>query len=67
MIILSCGHEVDDFEHSHTVMIKETNDYGGKAIGHMMICNVCENKYRQVGAIFDNEETAFEWLEKEQW
>lgn len=67
MIILSCGHEVGDFEHSHTVMIKETNDYGGKAIGYMMICGACEDKYRQAGAIFDNEETAFEWLEKEQW
>jgi hypothetical protein len=53
MIILSCGHEVDDFAHSHTVMIKETNDYGGKAIGYMMICDACEEKYRHVGAIFD--------------
>jgi hypothetical protein len=33
----------------------------------MMICGACENKYRQAGAIFEYENDAFEWLEKEKW
>lgn len=67
MIVLSCGHEVADFDHTFAVMVKATDREGEKAIGYMVVCGPCEDGYRQVGHIFDTEEQAQEWLKKEQW
>ena len=67
MIILSCGHEVFDFDHAYDIMVKATSREGEKAIAYMMVCGPCEDEYRQVGHIFDTEEQAQEWLKKEQW
>jgi hypothetical protein len=66
-IVLSCGHEVDDFYHAHNVMTKATDREGNKAVAYMIVCGPCEDQYRQRGEIFDNWYVAEEWLEKEQW
>jgi hypothetical protein len=64
-IILSCGHEVDDFEHSFQVYVKSYNREGDRAISYMTVCGVCEDDYRKRGQLFDSEEQAFEWLKNE--
>jgi len=66
-IVLSCGHEVDDFDHSYEVMTKATDREGNKAIAHMLVCGPCEDRYRQHGELFDSEEDADAWLERETW
>jgi hypothetical protein len=48
-------------------MIKETNDYGGKAIGHMMICNACEDKYRQAGQFLSMRMMPLNGYKQEKW
>ena len=67
MIVLSCGHEVVDFDHAYDIMVKATSREGEKAIGYMTVCGPCEDQYRQVGNIFDTEEQAQQWLNKEEW
>ena len=66
-IVLSCGHEVDDFYHVHNVMTKATDREGNKAISYQAVCGACEDQYRQRGEIFDSWENAEEWLERETW
>jgi hypothetical protein len=66
-IVLSCGHQVDDFYHVHNVMTKANDREGNKAIAYQAVCGPCEDQYRQHGEIFDNYEDAEEWLEKEEW
>ena len=66
-IVLSCGHEVDDFYHVHNVMTKATDREGNKAIAYQAVCGPCEDQYRQHGEIFNNIEDAEAWLEKEEW
>ncbi len=67
MIILSCGHEVDDFNKSFNVLTKATSRDGEKAISYSCVCGACEDMYRQHGEIFDTEAKAYEWLNKEMW
>jgi hypothetical protein len=66
-IVLSCGHEVDDFYHVHNVMTKANDREGNKAIAYQAVCGPCEDRYRQHGEIFDNIEDAEAWLEREIW
>ena len=66
-IVLSCGHQVDDFNHTYTIMTKSTSREGSKAISHQIVCGACEDQYRQRGEIFDNTELAMEWLGSEIW
>lgn len=65
MIILSCGHTVDDFDHAHYTLIKSQDREGNSAIACMMICGPCEDRYRQVGQILDSQEAAEHWLDLE--
>jgi len=67
VIILSCGHEVVDFDHAYDIMIKATSREGQKAIAYMTVCGPCEDRYRQQGQIFDTMQDADEWLKKEEW
>lgn len=67
MIILSCGHEIDDFDHSFSVMTKYTDRRGEKALNYSMVCGPCEDRYRRFGDLFDTEQQAEEWLKKEEW
>ena len=67
MIILSCGHEVFDFDHAYDIMVKETSRKGEKAIGYMTVCGPCLDQYQEVDHVFDTEEQANEWLKKEEW
>jgi len=66
-IICSCGHEVDDMNHTYSIFIKSTDRCGDKALAYITVCGPCEDQYRQRGNIFDNEQDGFEWLRKEQW
>ncbi len=66
-IILSCGHEVDDFDHAHNIIIKATDRQGGKALSYMIVCGSCEDRYRQQSYIFDDESAADNWLMKVEW
>jgi hypothetical protein len=66
-IVLSCGHEVDDFYHVHNIMNKAVDREGNKAIAYQAVCGPCEDSYRQNGEIFDNYEDAERWLERETW
>lgn len=67
MIILSCGHEVDDMEHTYSAITKATDRSGEKAIHYSVVCGPCEDQYRQHGCLFDKEELAMQWLFKEEW
>ncbi len=67
MIILSCGHEVNDFKKSFNVFTKSTSRDGEKAISYSCVCGSCEDIYRQHGELFDTEEKAYEWLRTDIW
>jgi len=67
MIICSCGHSVEDIEHTHNVLVKSCNRIGEKALGYMTVCGPCEDGYRQRGDLFDNNDDGFRWLEEERW
>jgi hypothetical protein len=67
MIILSCGHEVSNFNKSFNVLTKATSREGEKAISYSCVCGSCEDIYRQNGQLFDTEVKAYEWLESEYW
>lgn len=66
-IILSCGHEVDDFDHAHNIIVRATGRSGEKALAYLIVCGSCEDGYRQQGDIFDDESAAEQWLEKSEW
>ena len=63
-IILSCGHEVNDFSRAYHVMTKGSDRYGARAIVYQTVCGPCEDRYRQSGDIFDFEEVAHQWVRK---
>ena len=63
-IVLSCGHEVNDFTRTHDVMVKGRDRYGERAIVYQIVCGSCEDMYRREGDIFDFEEVAYMWASK---
>jgi hypothetical protein len=65
-IILSCGHEVNDFTRAYHIMTKDTDRYGARAIMYQTVCGPCEDRYRQQGQIFDFEEVAYMWVSKDE-
>lgn len=67
MIVLSCGHEVDDIDHTFTVITKCTDRQGEKALSYSVVCGPCEDRYRQAEILFDSDDQADVWLEKEAW
>lgn len=67
MIILSCGHEVADFDHAYSVITKATARDGEKALLYSTVCGPCEDAYRQRGALFDSNQDAEIWLNSENW
>jgi hypothetical protein len=67
MIVLTCGHEVNDFAHAFDIMHKATDRQGSKAISYSTVCGACEDQYRQAGELFDSNEQAKAWLQQEGW
>lgn len=67
MIVCSCGHEVDDFDHTYNVMTKSTSRECTKAIAYSTVCGPCEDRYRQHGELFDTDDQAMAWLNKDEW
>ena len=67
MIVLTCGHEVQDFAHAFDIIHKATSREGGKAIAYSTACGACEDHYRQAGHLFDSQEDADAWLKQERW
>ena len=63
-IVLSCGHEVNDFTRTHDVMVKGRDRYGERAIVYQTVCGPCEDRYRQQSQLFDFEEVAYMWASK---
>lgn len=56
--ILTCGHEVDNFEDRHEVCCKEYTREGNKALAYKVVCKQC---YWGTDS-FNTEEEAMEWL-----
>lgn len=67
MIILSCGHEVSDFDHALAVTVKAVDRCGDKALSYAIVCGACEDQHRQQGSIFDTESAGLEWLAHPEW
>ena len=67
MIILSCSHEVADFDHAYNIITKATDRGGEKALVYSTVCGPCEDAYRQHGQLFDTESEAISWLNTEYW
>ena len=67
MIVLTCGDEVQDFDHVFNIIHKATNEEGGKAIAYSTACGACEDHYRRAGLLFDSQEQAETWLKQERW
>jgi hypothetical protein len=63
-LILSCGDEVYDLKHAHTIMTKGQDRYGSRAIVYQTVCGPCADEYRRAGELFDFEEVAQVWVRK---
>lgn len=63
-IILSCGDEVYDLKHAHTIMTKGQDRYGARAVVYQTVCGPCADEYRRAGELFDFEEVAQVWVRK---
>jgi hypothetical protein len=48
-------------------MTKGTDRYGARAIVYQTVCGVCEDMYRREGNIFDDEETAYQWVSNKKY
>lgn len=66
-IVLSCGHSVIDMDHAFSILTKSTDREGNKAIRYQMVCEPCEDHYRQHGEILDTEDEAAVWMGREKW
>jgi len=60
MIILSCGHRVDD-EPYYNVLLKSSDDFGNKAIAYKSVCRRCFDDHHLRNEILDNDK-ANAWL-----
>jgi len=66
-IILSCGHQVEDFDHAYNVTIKSSDRAGEKALSFMVVCRHCEEIHRTSGNMFESEEAGLQWLQTKRW
>jgi hypothetical protein len=48
-------------------MTKGTDRYGARAIVYQTVCGPCEDMYRRAGDIFDDEETAYQWVSNKKY
>lgn len=63
-IVLTCGHEVEDFAHAYNIMSKCYDRYANNAISYEIVCGPCQDRHRQDGTIFDTEQEADTWVNK---
>ena len=66
MIHLTCGHTVNKFEDSYSVIVKAWDREYKKALSSQVICIDCLKEYSKENAVFANEKLAFEWLSKDE-
>ncbi len=64
MIILSCGHREDDFDHHYSIMTKEWSRENTKAVGYKTVCHTCVKMYEKLGELLYTDEEAMQWLTK---
>lgn len=62
MIILSCGHQVEDMDGSFPVIIKEYARDGSRALAYKSVCLTCKKLYEKEKALFPNQRSAYAWL-----
>ena len=69
MIILSCGHEIDNLymDKSFTILTKSNDREGNKALSLETVCGACEQRHREAENIFDEWEDGIAWLQTEEW
>jgi len=64
-VILSCGHEENDFDKHYNIMTKGEDvgvDGWHRTISYMTVCGSCKHWYQENNDILYNEEEAMEWL-----
>ena len=61
-IVLSCNHEVYDFDYAHSIITKGTDRYGNFAIKYKTVCSVCKEMHKTEGVLFETQEDAYKWL-----
>ena len=62
MITLSCGHSVDDFDDAYSVITKDFDRSGNKALSYQTMCKSCKEEYSKAKTLFVSNEAAHEWL-----
>ena len=60
MIILSCGHRIDN-EPYYNVHLKSSDEFGNKAIAYKSVCRRCFDDYNLRNEILDSDK-ANTWL-----
>lgn len=67
MIVLSCGHEVNEVNHGIDVIVKSMDRTGEKCLSYMVVCGDCKIEYAREGLLFNAEDVAYEWINTEEW
>jgi hypothetical protein len=62
MIILSCGHEVDDFKESYCVTVKSFDKQNNRALAYKTVCHSCFKEHEYNGELFYDDNIALNWL-----
>lgn len=58
-VIGSCGHQIKN--KFNTVKVKDRSR-GTKIVRQMLLCDRCEQDYKNIGLILENQEQMSEWL-----
>lgn len=64
-LILSCGHEVKNTYDEYTIITKDYNSKGKRAIAYKSVCTKCKLGYIADDTIFINEDEAINWMFEE--
>jgi hypothetical protein len=66
MYTLSCGHKVESLNDCHDILLKSQDKEGNKEVCHASICKECQEWHRKLGSLFEDTDTAWEWLHGKQ-
>ena len=63
-IIATCGHKLTEKEGMGiSIMVKDQNKDGSKAVSYIVVCDKCYKWYKKVNIILQTEKIADKWLE----
>jgi hypothetical protein len=61
-IICTCGHKVEDYDDTATIVLKRYCDRNGPYISYVVYCKPCADEENKLGNVLHSDKDIDDWL-----